>query len=181
MLFNPGVSPLPETLSLDGKILEPVSKIIAAKKLSETIGTITPGMNLFIMCKSEWSTTDLLDYLLQQIPNADIKISTWAISIPAIRAIAEIKQRYLVNIKILCDRRVLKACFDAYQLAQELGIEIGFSRIHAKLITVQSPKFNITVLSSANLSRNPRWEAACLIESKEITNAFSNQITALWT
>lgn len=181
MLFNPGVAELPQTVCLPGNIKNPVQKIIAAKNLQETIGQIHPSLNLFILCRAEWSTTDLVNYLLGQIPNAQVKISTWAISVPGINAIADINQHYGISIRVLCDRRVIKACSDAVDLAKKLGIEIGFSRIHAKLVTIESPTFNLTVVSSANLSRNPRWEAACIIESKDITEAFSKQIEKLWT
>lgn len=181
MLFQPGIKQLPKTVSLPIRAKSQSVKIISSKKLEETIGRIIPGMSLFIMCKSEWSTTDLLDYLLKQIPNAKVKITTWTMTVPAVQALAKIRDEHNISeVKILCDRRVIKACFEAYQLAQNLQFPISLNRIHAKVLTIESEGLNVTVLSSANMSRNPRWEAACICESIELTETFSKQIDKLW-
>jgi hypothetical protein len=180
MLFHPGVDKLPETITVSGMHSGPTVKFISKKKLEE-IGKVLPEMQLWVMCKAEWSTTDLLEYLLDQVPKAKVKITTWTMTVPAVKALAEIRDRYKIeDIKIICDRRVIKACFEAYDLATKLQFQLSLNRIHAKILTIESETLNITVLSSANMSRNPRWEAACICENKVLTSEFSKQIDSLW-
>jgi hypothetical protein len=163
--------------SISAKALQ--VKTITKKKLKDDIGLIIHNDLRVLFCRAEWNMPELLEYLLKQAGKSRVALTSFSLTVPAVEKIAAIRNAENCSIIILCDRVALKKNQEALKKAKELDLQVYFQRNHSKMILIESDKLNVAVISSANLSRNPRWEATVIIEDKETTSVLFNQVQEL--
>ena len=139
------------------------------QKLTEIIKELPPeGECLDIVSNGDWSTHDLLFFILQKTGPAEVYFTTWAISEFAIRQLYTFVNTGLITkLTGIFDYRNVTHKTAELQFLKQITPEIKAVKIHAKVTVVQNAQWGITIVGSANYTRNPRIEAGVLRNSKK--------------
>ncbi len=137
------------------------------QKLKDIIGEIHTGESKHYASMGDWSTHDLLFYLLQITGPAKVYFSTWAISEYAIRKLYQ-----FIDLGIILE---LRGIFDyrngirkpaELQFLKKITTDIKAAKCHAKVTVIDNNQWGIAIVGSANFTRNPRIEAGVICASK---------------
>ncbi|HNX79809.1 MAG TPA: hypothetical protein PKJ24_07990, partial [Prolixibacteraceae bacterium] len=117
----------------------------------------------------DWSTHDLLFFLLEQTGPARVYFTTWAISEYAIRQLYNlIEQGMILELKGIFDYRNGIRKPAELQFLEKISTEIKPAKCHAKVTVLENDDWGISIVGSANYTRNPRIEAGVLFSVKEV-------------
>lgn len=127
-------------------------------QLKKHIGLIHQGEMISFWSYGRWSMHDLLIYILKQTGPADVLVTTWSISETAIRDILmKYKEGLIKSIKFLIDPRIKVRNPKPLQLLAA-NFPYKFLACHAKVCTIENYEWHISIVSSANMTNNPRFE-----------------------
>ena len=102
----------------------------------------------------------------------DCFISAWAIKEAGARSLASLKSKgKIIRLHGVFDHRIKTLEVSALQLVEKYFDQIEYTNCHAKVVLLNFKDYYVTVLTSANLSRNPRIEAG-LISFSQHTYSF---------
>lgn len=173
-----------ETVRQKGKIvLIPGGKTshIIAKEAAELISTfqnLQPDQNYHYSTAGAWSLHDMIALASEKIGPAKLYLSTWTITEEPMRVLFGLIQKGLIEeLNCLFDYRIEKRKAEAFQFAQVNASKIKLVKIHAKVAVLINEEWAITILGSANLTKNPRIEAGVLSSSLEVAEFHRNWIT----
>jgi hypothetical protein len=155
------------SVSVSGPAICRIGKTNA--KLQEVFGTISQGQILSFVSLGDWSTHDLLFFLLEQTGPARVYFTTWAISEYAIRQLYNlIEQGLILELKGIFDYRNGVRKPAELQFLEKISTEIKPAKCHAKVTVLENDNWGISIIGSANYTRNPRIEAGVLFSLKEV-------------
>jgi hypothetical protein len=146
---------------------------LGAKKvsLSELIGSIAKNESIHIPSLGNWSLIDMIEYILDQIGPSHVYLTSWAVKEKAVVSLLNLRtQGVIKSLHCLFDSRVPSTCPDAWQLSQANIESLKLTKIHAKVVAIQSDTHSISIVSTANLTTNPRIERYVITESDLIYN-----------
>lgn len=144
-------------LAIGGQVALAVAK--PSESLDDCVGQLRPDQLLCLPCHATWSMHHMLAYLLEQIGPARTWLTSWTITEGPVRSIARLQERGLITgLACLFDERVGKYNANALQLAQRSLTKVGLTSIHAKCLVMINDAWAVTVLSTANITRNKRIE-----------------------
>ena len=142
-----------------GTPLEILNKHIGELDLTRTTHFVTSG---------RWSMHDLLIYVLHHVGPSDVMVATWSISELAMRQIIKHKESGLIkSISFLLDPRVKVRNPKPLQLLSA-NFPYRLFRCHAKVTLIRSDEHYISIVSSANMTTNPRIERGVIIPDKQV-------------
>ncbi len=149
----------------------------ANQKLEKIIGKISPDESCHFASMGDWSTHDLLFYLLQITGPARVYFTTWAISEYAIRQLYHfIEQGYILELKGIFDYRNGVHKPAELQFLKKITTDIKAAKCHAKVTVIENEKWGITIIGSSNYTRNPRIEAGVICSSRRVAEFHKNWI-----
>lgn len=138
------------------------SSFVVGKKgvdLSELIGELKRDHHYHIPSLGNWSSHHMLLYLLSITGPATVYLTSWAITEEPLRMILKaIEDRKILDLHCIFDNRVKLGGPQAYQLAKANFVNMKLTKCHAKVMVIENDDWCISVVGSANLSRNPRIE-----------------------
>ena len=141
----------------------------ANTKLQEVFGPICQDQILPFVSLGDWSTHDLLFFLLEQTGPARVYFTTWAISEYAIRQLYNlIEQGMILELKGIFDYRNGIRKPAELQFLEKISTDIKPAKCHAKVTVLENDNWGISIVGSANYTRNPRIEAGVLFSLKEV-------------
>ena len=141
----------------------------ANKKLHQVFGQVLDGQSVHYASLGDWSTHDLLFFLLQQTGPARVYFTTWAISEYAIRQLyLFIENGLILELKGIFDYRNGIRKPAELQFLQKITTDIKAAKCHAKVTIIENDNWGISVVGSANYTRNPRIEAGVLCCDKSV-------------
>ena len=141
----------------------------AREKLVQVFGSVIHGQSIHYASLGDWSTHDLLFFLLEQTGPARVYFTTWAISEYAIRQLYQfIEQGLILELKGIFDYRNGIRKPAELQFLQKITTDIKAAKCHAKVTVVENDLWGISVVGSANYTRNPRIEAGVLCCDKTV-------------
>jgi len=141
----------------------------AREKLVQVFGNVSEGQSIHYASLGDWSTHDLLFFLLEQTGPARVYFTTWAISEYAIRQLYQfIEQGLILELKGIFDYRNGIRKPAELQFLQKITTDIKAAKCHAKVTVVENDRWGISVVGSANYTRNPRIEAGVLCCDKMV-------------
>ncbi len=109
----------------------------------------------------------LLLYILQKVGPSKVWMTTWTITEDPMRALLMMVQDGLITeLNAIFDYRIEKRKPEAFQLASNLVTRIKLTKCHAKVLVVRAADWDVTVVSTANFSKNPRIEAGVIFTDK---------------
>ena len=150
--------------------------------LKEIIDNVAHNQLIAFNSAGKFSLYDLVEGLVNRfdIPSS-IYLSTYGVSEPAIRRLANMKHRnQLETLYCVLDHRVAQRQPKAFALLSSIADEITYQESHAKITCIENDEFCITILGSQNWTRNTKYEAGVLLCSRTITNFYKNYISALF-
>lgn len=129
-----------------------------------------PNEAIHFVTNGDFSMAECLIYLLKLLGPSDIIIATWSISELALRQLLILKEKGVVRTcKFIVDPRVKVRNPKPLQLLQQ-NFPYAMVACHAKVSLIQSDNHFIDIISSANLSRNPRIERGIIYNDEKIYN-----------
>jgi hypothetical protein len=116
----------------------------------------------------------LHDIIADALPpdRAKLDLTTYSISEAGIRALLRLRESDRIGrIRCLIDMRnfthKFQLCFFFSSFAQ-----LAFASCHAKVTMISSPKTKFTIIGSANLTTNKRYETALITSDKQVFNFY---------
>ena len=141
----------------------------ANEKLHQVFGQVTDGQSVHYASLGDWSTHDLLFFLLEQTGPAKVYFTTWAISEYAIRQLYQfIEHGLILELKGIFDYRNGIRKPAELQFLQKITTDIKAAKCHAKVTVIENDNWGISVVGSANYTCNPRIEAGVLCCDKTV-------------
>ena len=141
----------------------------ANEKLHQVFGKVIDGQSVHYASLGDWSTHDLLFFLLEQTGPARVYFTTWAISEYAIRQLYQfIEHGLILELKGIFDYRNGIRKPAELQFLQKITTDIKAAKCHAKVTVIENDNWGISVVGSANYTRNPRIEAGVLCCDKAV-------------
>jgi len=140
------------------------------KKKSTGLAEISLRPNAVIPFFSEgnWNLYQLLSHVLRFTGKAMLKISSYSISEEAIRSLLEDENNDRIHTMVLLfDITIPNRKLDQMLFAYDRFSEIRLRPNHSKVIIIEGDKNNAVILSSQNLTKNPRLEAGCIFTTDE--------------
>ena len=135
----------------------------ARQRLEEVIGIVKPGTCIHYATAGDWATHDLVLHLAAQTGPIHLAMSTWSISEPAVRQIVRaLGDGRILSLGLLADWRVLTHCPEAHQLASAIATRCRIANVHAKVAVLHSATAQICIVTTGNLTHNPRIEAGVI-------------------
>lgn len=144
-------------------------------QLKQTIGELRQDQVVQFCTGGRWSMHQLLNYTLLHTGPAKVWMTTWTITEEPMRALLSmIKEGLITELNAVLDYRIEKRKPEAFQLASNLISRIKLTKCHAKVLVVKNEDWNVSVVTTANFSKNPRIEAGVIFTDKE-SAAFHSQ------
>jgi hypothetical protein len=141
----------------------------ANQKIQSVIGQLSQDQSKHYVSMGDWSTHDLLFYLLEQTGPARVYFTTWAISEYAIRQLhLMIEDGLILELKGIFDYRNGTRKPAELQFLQKITTDIKAAKCHAKVTVIINDTWGVCVVGSSNYTRNPRIEANVLCSVREV-------------
>lgn len=132
----------------------------ASELLNELFEEIKSGNFIEYCTAGEFSTHQLLRYLLKQSGPADVYISTWTMKEDPARLLHSLKQSGAIrNLYFVFDYRIRTLDAKHFDFISKIATGYVLTKCHAKVMAIDGDKMKLAVVSSANMSNNPRIEA----------------------
>ena len=163
------------SVTAQGSNLNVIGK--ANEKLHQVFGSLVQSQSIHYASMGDWSTHDLLFFLLEQTGPAKVYFTTWAISEYAIRQLyLFIEQGLILELKGIFDYRNGVRKPAELQFLKNITTDIKAAKCHAKVTVIENDHWGISVVGSANYTRNPRIEAGVLCSDKAVAAFHRNWI-----
>jgi hypothetical protein len=147
------------------------------KQLNESLSGIVPGETYHLVSLGRWSMHHLLFHLLKITGPAMVYATTWSISEDVVRHLVEARNQGLIKeMSFIYDYRVRKYKPAAYFLSKE-HFTSKVTSCHAKVTILESETHSLTIIGSANYTRNDRIEVGVIFTDKETATFHKNWIT----
>jgi hypothetical protein len=149
-------------------------------KLAALVSAVNDGTTTFFLSDGDWSMHDLILELLVTRSPASLFITTYAIRDTAISPLIMAVQNGLIKeLYMYVDYRAEVRTNDVFQLVKNNADKIAMGACHAKITVLQWDGGYVTIIGSANYTKNPRVEAGTVTCDKEVAIFFINNIKNL--
>lgn len=156
------------------------SKVIVAREgaqLHRLMAELEPESNYHFSTAGAWSLHDMIAMTCQKIGPSRLFLSTWTITEEPMRVLFQlIQEGYITELNCLFDYRIEKRKAEAFQLAKVNSARVKLTKVHAKAAVLCSDQWGVSIIGSANLTKNPRIEAGVLSTCQEVAEFHSGWI-----
>jgi hypothetical protein len=156
------------------------SKVIVAKEasqLQDLIGELEPECNYHFSTAGAWSLHDMIALTCQKIGASRLFLSTWTITEEPMRTLFQlIQEGRITELNCLFDYRIEKRKAEAFQLAKVNAARVKLTKVHAKVAVLLNDQWGVSIIGSANLTKNPRIEAGVLSTCRAVAEFHSSWI-----
>lgn len=143
----------PERLSMEG----------GRKVLEAVIPGLEPNQVIHFVTRGHWSSHQLIGHLLERIGPAHLILSTWSMTEDPCRALLNLKIKgQLLSAACILSERISERTPEVFQLAQNVFSPLKLAKLHAKVTLLFNEQWQIVVVGSANLTRNPKTEVGII-------------------
>jgi hypothetical protein len=127
------------------------------------VGEIKPANFIEFCTAGEFSMHHLLQYLLTVSGPANVYLSTWTIKEEPARVLHALKKSgQIKDLYCALDYRIRTLDAKHFHFIESILTGHVLTKCHAKVIAIEGEKASIAVVSSANMSNNPRIEAGTI-------------------
>jgi len=148
----------------------PAGSTVMGRKIPflNSIDQLTKGGAIHFVTEGKWSSHELLSKLLEITGPASVRISTYSMTEDPTRMLVNyLSTGFITDLKVVSDKRFKSNQGPAHQLASA-NFPIVLTDVHAKVIVLRNDHWNVTVVGSANFTRNKRKESGVIIEDEKI-------------
>ena len=130
------------------------------RELRQTVAEIAPDRLVHFVTAGKWSSHQLLSYLIAQTGAVHLRMCTWSMTEDPCRALLQLRNRgLLLSAECVLSERISERTPTVYQLARNVFDKIKLAKLHAKGMVLYNDTWTVTIVGSANLTRNPKMEA----------------------
>lgn len=138
--------------------------------IKQHIGKLEQNRHVYFWSRGQWSMHELLEYLLNQTGPADVWMSTWTVTEDPVRKLFILKKQGLIkSLNCILDYRIQGRKPGPFQLLEKTADRIALTQCHAKAMAIINEEWEVSVIGSANFSKNPRLEAGVICTVPQIT------------
>ncbi len=155
----------------------------AFRGVTDAIGTLSHGCELFLFTKGQLLLIDILSVILDQTGPCDLDIITWAIGNETIDKLAALRSAGKVKgMRLIIDYSVQSMHPEYCQkIRRVFGDEsIRVTKNHAKVLILRNAELNLCVRSSMNLNVNRRLEYCEISDDKDMADFFGGFFAEWW-
>lgn len=146
------------------------------KQLNESLPSLCDGEVYHLVSLGRWSMHHLLFHLLTLTGPANVYATTWSISEDVVRHLVEARnQGLIIDMSFIYDFRVRKYKPAAYFLSKQYFTS-KVTSCHAKVTVIESQRHTLTLIGSANYTRNDRIEVGVIFTDKVTCDFHKNWI-----
>lgn len=150
----------------------------AGETLQRLLPEIEKDSALHLPSFGNWSFNHMIAHCLSLTGAAKVYLTSWTISEQPVKELLQLLDKgTIAELVCLFDSRVPKQCPNAYQIAQHRFANLKLCHIHAKMAVLINDQYQVTINSSANLSRNDAIESYVVTESLAIAKHHAAWIT----
>lgn len=147
-----------------------------------SIDRLAKGHTLHYCTEGRWSSHELLARLLHLAGPSEVCLTSWALTEHPVRMLLKFTNEGLItDLHLVTDKRIKVNNPNAYQLAVANFPNMLLADLHAKVLTVSNDNWKLSVVGSANFTRNKRFESGVITESEAITSFHSKWIKKIIT
>ena len=131
------------------------------------IGTIDPGLRLFLVTRGQFSMLDMILHVLEELGPSEVSIWTWAIADYEVEAMQGLMARKAITGgRLIVDRSAEERSAPTIEAwRSRFGREaVRVCKNHAKIARVWNGSRRVLLRGSMNLNFNPRFEQADITE-----------------
>jgi hypothetical protein len=148
------------------------NKHTTAKEASELINAIhnmEQDTHYHFCTAGSWSLHDMIALVCEKIGSSRLYLTTWTITEEPMRVLFKlINDGYISELNCLFDYRIEKRKAEAFQLAKVTSSNIKLTKIHAKAAVLINDEWAVSIVGSANLTKNPRIEAGMISTNRGV-------------
>jgi hypothetical protein len=131
----------------------------AKELLSNLFDELTPNKHIDFCTAGELSIHQFIQYALTVTGPADVYISSWAIKEDPARVLLFLKETGKIKKLFgVFDYRIKTLDAKHFHLIEKSFNQYALTKCHAKVVVIESETLCLVIVSSANLSNNPRIE-----------------------
>lgn len=139
-----------------------------AAQLISSIRLLEPETTYHYCTAGAWSLHEMISHICEKIGTARLFLSTWTITEEPMRVLFGLIDKGLISeLNCLFDYRIEKRKAEAFQFAKVNASRIKLIKVHAKVAILINDHWSVTILGSANLTKNPRIEAGIISTCRE--------------
>lgn len=139
-----------------------------ARQLSQLADNLEHEATYQYCTAGAWSLHEQIAAICQKIGPSRLFLTTWTITEEPMRVLFHlINQGLIEELHCIFDYRIEKQKAEAFQLAKVNSSRIKLTKIHAKVAVLVNDQWAVTILGSANLTKNPRIEAGIITTCRE--------------
>jgi hypothetical protein len=147
----------------------------AKELLSNLFDELTPNKHIDFCTAGELSIHQFIQYALTVTGPADVYISSWAIKEDPARVLLFLKETGKIKKLFgVFDYRINTTDAKHFHFIKKAFTQYTLTKCHAKVVVIIGQNLSLTIVSSANLSNNPRIERG-FISTCEPTINFDKQ------
>lgn len=139
-----------------------IRRVLTVANAGDALGPITPGIELYALCKGDFSLIDVIEHCLDATGPVDAVISTWT----AAGADLGFARGLLLDGRLRTCRWLVDFSFPSRQpayfalLLDHFGPErVRATANHAKFVLLRNAGWNLVMRTSMNLNLNRRLES----------------------
>lgn len=137
------------------------------QQIKEVFGGFNIDHTYKFFSDGAWSMHHLVQYFLECIGPSEVVISTWTLTENPARILLNLKEAGLItSLHALFDYRIQDRSPKSYQLIESLADGILLTKCHAKVATLVNDQYGVSIVGSANFSKNKRLEAGTVFTNR---------------
>jgi hypothetical protein len=126
-----------------------------------------------IYLTNDTSLHKIIRKILEKTGPARIMFSTFSICDEAICSLKNMKDAGLITeLKCVVDFSIRKSRMDLANFLLNISDQVSLCSNHTKIILISNENFNVTLITSANLTENKRYEVGVICTLKSVADVF---------
>lgn len=144
---------------------------------AKVVDDIKENKTICYLSVNTFSMIELLETVIKRFGKSEVDIMTWSINEYAARSMVEmINTGEITNMRLVADWRIRVRKPEPMQIIENSNIDLTLTNCHAKTTVIRNDNVNLTIISSANYTHNPRIESGTIFTQKEVADFYKNSI-----
>lgn len=145
--------------------------VVRLERIREVIGDLRKGINLHVVSVKDWSAADLIAYVAAHTGPAELAFSSWGLSESAVSTLAQLKAAGLITrISAIMNHQSVTQRSDPLAQLGVIAERLTIHNCHAKAYVITNPDWAVSIVTSANMTKNPRIEAGVITEGRAVAD-----------
>ncbi|WP_028521975.1 hypothetical protein [Runella limosa] len=146
-------------------------------KIEDIFPTLETGQNIEYVSMADWSTHELVFWVLAQIGPAEMTMATWSMTETAARQLVEARLAgVLTSVHCLFDYRIKVRYPEVCAYVKEHFEAVTVAHCHAKVTVLENDQWAVVINASSNYTNNVRIESGSIKVSHQTANFHKNWI-----